>query len=79
MQHPLRLLRYVVLAILAAAILSPAPAVAGDDCVFGTGKMRAAEARLLNLVALHPDRFLWRRLARRARSGRESSSGGAAR
>jgi uncharacterized protein YkwD len=45
--HPLRLLRYLVLAALAATILLPAPAAAASRSVDGTHKMRTAEARLL--------------------------------
>lgn len=47
MPAPLRLLRYVLLAALAAAVILPSPAAARDRTVVGTDKMRAAEARLL--------------------------------
>ncbi len=47
MPTPDRFIRYVVLATLAAAILLPAPAAAGDRCVVATSRLRAAEARLL--------------------------------
>ena len=47
MPAPLRLLRYVLLAALVAAVMLPSPAAARDRTVVGTEKMRAAEARLL--------------------------------
>jgi len=47
LRYLLHLLRFIVPAILAAAILLPAPAAAGIRTVDGTEKMRAAEARLL--------------------------------
>jgi uncharacterized protein YkwD len=50
MPHPRHLLRYLLLAILAAATALPAPAAAGGGAVVGTDKMRAAEARLLRDV-----------------------------
>ena len=42
-----RLIRHVLLAILAAAVLLPAPVAAGDHVASGTHKMLAAEAKLL--------------------------------
>lgn len=50
MPHPRHLLRYLLLAVLAAATVLPAPAAAGGGAVVGTDKMRAAEARLLRDV-----------------------------
>jgi uncharacterized protein YkwD len=47
MPLPRHALRYLLLAILAAAVVLPAPAAAGSRAVVGTDKMRAAEARLL--------------------------------
>ena len=47
MRNPLRVLRYLLLAALAAAILVPGPTVAGERAVSGTAKMRAVEAKLL--------------------------------
>ena len=50
MPHPRHLLRYLLLVVLAAATVLPAPAAAGCGTVVGTEKMRAAEARLLRDV-----------------------------
>ena len=47
MRDPLHVLRFIVLAAVAAAILLPAPAAAGNRSVVGTDKLRAAEAKLL--------------------------------
>ena len=50
MPTPLRTLRSIAFAVLAAVILLPAPATAGDRAVDGTDKMQTAEARLLKDV-----------------------------
>lgn len=50
MRDPLHALRYVLLAVLAAAILLPAPVAAGNRTTSGTDKLRAAETRLLRDV-----------------------------
>jgi len=50
LRDPLHVLRFVVLAALAAAILLPGPAAAGNRSVVGTDKLSAAEARLLKDV-----------------------------
>lgn len=47
MRQPLHLLRHALVAILAATLLVPASAAAGDRAVVGTDKMRTAEARVL--------------------------------
>ena len=47
MRTTLHVLRFALLATLAAAILMPGPAAAGTRTVGGTDKMRAAETRLL--------------------------------
>ena len=46
----LRYFRYLVLAALAAAILLPAPAAAGEGTVVATDKMQAAEAKVLREI-----------------------------
>jgi uncharacterized protein YkwD len=50
LRNQAQLLRIIVLAVLAAAILAPAPAAADDRTVAATEKMRTAEARLLKDV-----------------------------